>query len=92
MKSDLRILLCGLVLQVSLSLCLAHDNTTVHPKITASAAQSSVGLQNFLSENYVNATGGTANWLIAGSVFEDIPFTRKGVKGSVPNFDTHFPC
>jgi hypothetical protein len=76
MKSELRILLCGLTLLASVSFCLAHDNLTMHPKITASAAQSSIGLQNFLSEDYVNATGGTANWLIAGSAFEDIPFTR----------------
>ena len=76
MKSDLRILMCCLVLQGGSSVCLAHDNTTVHPKITASAAQSSVGLQNFLSENYARATEGTVNWLIAGSVYEDIPFTR----------------
>ena len=76
MKSELRILLCYLVLQASLLFCLAHDNLTMHPKITASAAQSSSGLRNFLSENYANATGGITNRLITGSVFEDIPFTR----------------
>jgi hypothetical protein len=76
MKPELRIFLCSLVFQASLSLCLAHDNETMHPKITDSAAQSSIGLQNFLSGNYVNSSEGITNWLISGSVFEDIPFTR----------------
>jgi hypothetical protein len=76
MEFRLRVFLSVLVLQTGLSFCSAHDNLTVHPKITGSAAQSSFGLQNFLSGNYANAAGGITNWLIAGSVFEDIPLTR----------------
>ena len=44
--------LCGVVLHASLSLCLAHDNFTVHPGITKGAASSSLGLNNFLSDSF----------------------------------------
>ena len=76
MKFQPRILLCCLALQAGLARCLAHDNKTVHPKITASAAQSSVGLQNFLSDACVDTDGLETDLLIAGSIYEDIPFTR----------------
>ena len=76
MQFRLHIFLCGLVLQAGLLFCLAHDNPTMHPLISTNAAKSSSGLQNFLSGNYVNTSEGITNWLIAGSVFEDIPFTR----------------
>ena len=55
MKWELRVFFCGLVLQAGLSFCLAHENTKVHPKITASAAESSMGLKTFLSDGYGNA-------------------------------------
>jgi hypothetical protein len=70
------ILLCCIALQAELPTCLAHENKTVHPRITASAAQSSVGLQNFLSVGCVDTDGLETDQLIAGSVYEDIPFTR----------------
>jgi len=76
MKFALRIFLCCLVLQAGVLPCFAHDNLTMHPLISTNAAKSSSGLQNFLSGNYVNISEGITNWLIAGSVFEDIPFTR----------------
>jgi len=81
MKLQLRVLLCGLALQAGLLFCFAHDNTTMHPKITASAAQSSSGLQDFLSGNYVSAdeasrVTGWESWLMTGSIYEDIPFWR----------------
>src|ERR1017187_9785734 len=49
-KAKTQILLCWLILNASQSLCLAHDNTKVHPAISDSAAQSSSGLTNFLTE------------------------------------------
>jgi hypothetical protein len=48
MKFQLRVLLCGLVLQAGLLVCHAHDNITIHPVVSDSAAQSSYGLQSFL--------------------------------------------
>jgi len=92
MKFKLRILLCGLFLQVGLFACLAHDNTTIHPRISESAAKSSSGLNNFLAEGFGYSLGGTnlsfkdpeakkdpqspIEWIKDGSRCEDKPWWR----------------
>ena len=91
-KAKIQILLCGLIVQMGLSLCLAHDNKTMHPLISDSAAKSSAGLPNFLTECFGyslaqsnlsysdpdGANGGRSplEWIKAGSHYEDVPWWR----------------
>ena len=92
MKSELRIPLCGLFLLANLLFCHAHDNVTMHPLISDSAAKSSTGLPDFLTECFgyslgqINlsysdpdgAKGGKSplEWIKAGSQYEDVPWIR----------------
>jgi hypothetical protein len=92
MKPESRIFPCCLILLASLSLCLAHDNITVHQMISESAANSSVGLQNFLANGFGYGLEGTKldfsdpeakkrgqspiEWIKDGSRCEDVPSTR----------------
>ena len=46
-------------LQVGLSPCQAHDNLTVHPKISEGAVKSSSGLSQFLGEGFGYGIDGT---------------------------------
>jgi hypothetical protein len=92
MKSELRIPLCGLFLLANLLFCHAHDNVTMHPLISDSAAKSSTGLPDFLTECFGYSLGQTnlsysdpdgakggkspLEWIKAGSQYEDVPWIR----------------
>jgi hypothetical protein len=88
MKPEPRIFLCGIILLVSLLVCLAHDNEFVHPAMSESAAKSSGDLINFLTGNfgysleaptldYSDPDGASGSkspleWIKEGSNYEDI--------------------
>ena len=91
-KAKVQILLCVLIVQMGLSLCLAHDNKTMHPRISEGAAKSSSGLSNFLTESFGYNLGETnlsfsdpkakknpqspVEWIKDGSRCEDVPWWR----------------